>query len=189
MNKLKLEIFSKSEDKQYLYLRHLILTFRAKLPLVSELFQISEEELYQKLIEYNGNSYRALLYLFNHDAADQDLAKRNMITFYKNLISTLISKNKNEQKRLIDSISDKDAVNVQKKGNNGEDLSDDDILIIMKHQLKYAMSYRGVATLFSQHRHSMCLRMERLIGDNEELKEKFEKLSAFNEDMWDKSRK
>lgn len=188
MSKLKLEIFSKNEDKQYVYLKHLILTYRAKLPLISELFQIDEEELYQKLIKYNDNSYRAFIYLFYHEDVDQDLAKREIIKFYNDLVNALVSKDKEEQHRLVNLISDSDAFQVIKKSNSGQQLSEDDILVIMRHQLKYAMSYRGVATLFSQHRHSMCLRMERLIGDDEELKEKFRKLIAFNEDMWDRKK-
>ena len=78
---------------------------------------------------------------------------------------------------------------VMQKSNSGQQLSEDDILIIMRHQLKYAISYRALASLFSQHRPSMCDRINRLIGDDEELKEKFERLSAFNEDMWDRRKK
>jgi len=189
MSKLKLEIFSKNEDKQYVYLKHLILTFRAKLPLVSELFQIDEEELYQKLIKYNDNSYRGFIYLFYHEDYDQELARKNIIIFYKNLISALTNKDKDEQHKLVNLISDNDAVSVQKKSNNGILLSDNDILIIMRHQLKYAMSYRALASMFALNRPTMCARIDRLIGDDEELKDKYERLAAFNEDMWDKKRK
>ena len=50
--KLNLSALAREEGKQYGMLRHIILTFRPKLSLVSELFQIDEKELYDNLIKY-----------------------------------------------------------------------------------------------------------------------------------------
>ena len=188
-NKLKLEVFSKSEEKQYIYLRHLALTYRTKLPLLSELFQIPEDELFAKIIKYNRYSYRALIFLFNYDLSDQEKAKSEAITFYISLLNAILSKNKEMQHQLINQISDANADNVVKKKNKGETFTEEDIEIIAQHQLKYALSFKTLSNIFSLDKSYLYRRIQKLIENDAELQAKYERLSAFSEDAWDLKRK
>lgn len=99
IQKFRLSTFYKTEDKQYIFLRRLALTFRVQLPLLSEIFQIPENELYQKIIDYNFTYDLSLKYLFNFDMPNQDDARNGIIVYLNELLAAAKNKDVEMQKR------------------------------------------------------------------------------------------
>lgn len=188
MAKLRLEVFAKDEEKQWQYLMHIALTYRAKLPLLSELFQIPENILYENLIKYNRNSFRSLNYLFKYDysaldeEASQENARNNILQFYKDLLRAKRKNDINETRRLNYSISDIEAKNIIKKfkEKNIGDLTDEDIGIMLNWQLKYAALSRQVSQVFGISQRNYIDRIKKYLVGKDELQRKYEYLADFN---------
>lgn len=159
------------------------------MPLLSELFQIPEDELLKKLEFYNPNAYRALHFLFFFDLSNQEAARCGVITFYKQLLSAILSKDKVEQLRLVHKISDMEASRVANRRKSGDILTDEDAKVIMQYQLKYAMSYQVTSDLFNIHKSSLHRKVQKIIAEDDSLKEKYERLKDYDEIAWDKKRK
>lgn len=178
--KLRLELFSKDSKKQMQFLKHIALTFRVKLPLLVELFGIEESVLLDGLYTAPGFSYPSLNYLFYHDFIDQDIVKEKVITFYQKFLNALRSKDKEMQLSLIRFISDYDARELIEKRKTQKVLDDKDIEVIVKYQIKYALSSRDVAKIFEINHSHYLKRLSTYLKIKSELVQQYELLSTFN---------
>lgn len=179
--KLRLEIFSKNEEKQIKFLIHIALTFRVKLPILSQLFQIGEKELLELILKYSGGSYKSILYLFYHDSSDQTIALNNLIVFYRNLVNAIKNKDLEMQKIIISQIDDSKARDLIKNKNLGDRLSLESIKTILRYQLKYALTQNVVADIFEINQRNYRRRLDALLQQNQELSMQFYLLSSFND--------
>lgn len=138
--KLRLEIFSKSKEKQLQLLVHLALTYRLSLTLLSELFQIEENELLEKMLSVcNESSSKAIQFLFNKDKY-QSKSKEKVLDFCESLVNVRKNKDKEGEKLIFSQIDDSKIINLIKEIESGKELNDDDYMIILNYQLKYALS-------------------------------------------------
>ena len=185
--KLRLDVFYKTEEKQYIFLRRLALTYRASLPLLSELFQISQEELKTKLRKYNDGVLKSLTYLFNYDISNQDNARNRIIMFYKKILTAMIEKDEDTVKSLIDYISDSKMKKLIKIKTPEKAWSNEDILTLLNYQLKYALTLREVSGMVRYNAASYQQRVIPLLEENPKLKENYVRLAEYNLAMHDKS--
>ena len=178
--KLRLDILSKNPNIQIKLLHHIALTFRAKLPLLSELFGMEEKEIYDGLC--NGVYFQSFNYLFNVDSTDQEEARINIITYYQELLNAMRTKDKVMRKILIARIDDSI---VNKIINRTEKiLSDEDIEEIIKYQIKYSLTYRATAEIFHINAPNYSDRLKKYLETNPELRKKYEVLAAYNQDRF-----
>lgn len=187
--KLRIDRFYKNEEQQYIFLRRLALTFRARLPLLSELFQIDENELFNKLRMYNHSVEDSLKYLYYFDVSDQDEAKRNIISFYQELLTAVIKKDKAVQKFLIGRIADIRIKSLIKEKHIDRNLSDEEILVILEYQLKYALDHSDAAGMLGINPDSYRRRVLAVIEKDEELKMRYERLMGYNQQLFMNTRK
>ncbi len=185
---LKLEVLGSTEEKQWQYLKHIALTFRAKLPLLSELFQIPEDVLYENLLKYNRNSFKSLIYLFEKDysaldeEASQENARNNILQFYKDLLRAKRKSDINEMRRLQYLISDIEAQKLIKKfrEKNISVITDEEIGVILNWQLKYACLGTQVSQAFGIERSNYLKRVNKYLTDKDELRRRYEYLVDYN---------
>lgn len=187
--KLRIDRFYKNEEQQYIFLRRLSLTFRARLPLLSELFQISEEELYEKLRMYNHRVEDSLKYLYYNDVTNQDVAKRDIISFYQELLTAVVKKDKEVQKFLIGRIADSRIKQLINEKHIDRNLSDEEILVILEYQLKYALDHSDVAGMLGINPDSYRRRVLAVIEKDEELKMRYERLMGYNQQLFMNTKK
>lgn len=186
--KLRSDILYSDREKQIKFLTHLFLTFRVKLPLITELFDVSEKEILNDLIKYNPDIYPSILYLFYQDETDQKLAKERVINYYQNLVNSLIKKDKAGINILLREISDSKIVECKKKINMEKNIIDEDIMTILMYQLKYGLSNYIIGEKFGFDSVNYANRVRNIIKDNIELSERYESLMRYNkekaESMW-----
>lgn len=173
-NHLKLDILYSDEEKQYKFLAQLALTYRTKLDLLSDLFQIDEEILLNNLLKYNSNLSNSLNYLFNRESYIEDIAKYNTVLFYKNLVNALLKKDNNYFNKVINEISDKD---IQEFLNKPKDiLNNKDILMLLKYQLKYSLSNKTMSNIFNIDELIYTNLLKNILNHNIELNNRYNEL-------------
>lgn len=150
--KLRIDVIYDDELLQKHFLFHLALTFKAKPKTIADLFQIDEKKLLEDLIGVSMGGYNSLLNLIYHDNSDQELVKQNIISYYRELLYA-ISKKENEEKiRLINMVSDEKASLVKKSLEDGTvntaSLTDEEVEVLFRYQIKYALSVTEVANTF-----------------------------------------
>jgi len=178
--KIRLDIFYKTEEKQYVFLRRLALTFRAKLPLLAELLQIPEERLYEGIGRYNPDYIRALSYLFNFDVTDQELAKANLLAYYHELLQATIKHDRDTQVLLINKISDVEIKSVVLKSKSGKRLTNDEYLIVLNYQLKNAVPSRIITEMLGVDKNTYINHVRLLMEEDDSLRFRYERLADFN---------
>lgn len=180
--KLRLELFYKDETKQMQFLMHIALTYRAQLPLLSQFLQIPENELLEKMLSTcTAANYKSLKYLFFHDVSDQEVAKANVIEFYRDLILVLKNKDKDMQKLVLARVDDSKAFELIKSRKERETISDEFMLAMVKYQLKYSYSQSMVANIFRVSCRNYQYKLNGFLERHPEYQRSLELLSIYNE--------
>ena len=179
--KLRIDLIYNDEERQIRLLKHMALTYRVKLPLLAELFGIDENTLLDKLLEVSGESYNSLMYLFYHDFSDQEIARRDLISFYQLLLVAKKRKDTTTQNLLIRKVSDYHMQEVIKKHEEGKAYTDNEIETILKYQLKYALSSSQIAKMIGIRGNSYNERVLKLIELSPELKEQYDVLANYKQ--------
>lgn len=150
--KLRVDIIYDDELLQKHFLFHLALTFKAKPKTIADLFQIDEKKLLEDLIGVSMGGYNSLLNLIYHDNSDQELVKQNIISYYRELLYAISKKDNEEKIRLINMVSDEKASLVKKALEDGTvntaSLTDEEVEVLFRYQIKYALSVTEVANTF-----------------------------------------
>ena len=150
--KLRVDVIYDDELLQKHFLFHLALTFKAKPKTIADLFQIDEKKLLEDLIGVSMGGYNSLLNLIYHDNSDQELVKQNIISYYRELLYAISKKDNEEKIRLINMVSDEKASLVKKSLEDGTvntaSLTDEDVEVLFRYQIKYALSVTEVANTF-----------------------------------------
>lgn len=180
--KLRLDIIYRDYNKQLKFLSHLALHFRAKFPLLEELFGIDAKKLLNDLIKYNENCYESLLYLFYQDNTNQEYAKANIIEYYRNLIDAISKKDISTQNVLIREIGDSKIVKFQAQHKNGDIKSNEDIMTLLNYQLKYAISSKKLAEKFNFDRAQYVRRVRDITSNMPELNMRYEELTDYHKE-------
>ena len=180
--KLRLDVIYHSEESQYRFLIHAALTFRLHSNTLSDLFQMDEKELYEKLIQYANGTYYALMYLFYHDMKDQKVARKEFLNYYGELLNAIRNKDIDGKRRLISVISDKDALEFRKNFQEGNIISEEELIILLKYQLKYALTGDKMESIFLVERKNYQKRVKKLIEKHEDLRLDYENLLDYNID-------
>lgn len=193
VKKLSLNAIYTDTIKQYKFLINAALCFRLHLDTLSVLFQLEENELLQNML--NHGNYDALTTLFYHDGKDQNVARIEFMNYYREMLEAIRNKNSKEQARLINIISDKNALLLNKRIKEAKEndlsinLSEEDIEVLIRYQLKYYLSARDIAYIFSLDRSNYQRRVTSYLAAYPELKTDYEDLMTWNEYKYRKGRK
>lgn len=178
--KIKIDVIYKSLESQYRFIVHAALTFRLHLDTLSHLLQIDENELLENMIRIVPSAYDAITSLLYHDVNDQEKARNEFLSYYRELLNAIRAKDIEEKKRLINIISDSKVAEIRKNHNSGDAISDEDIEAILKYQIKYSLTQDETALMFGINRANYSKRLERYLLDNPSLRQKYEYLSDYN---------
>jgi hypothetical protein len=179
--KLHLGILFNDEEKQLKFLSQIALTFRAKLPLLAELTTYTQDELLDIYNKASKSDYESLDYLFFYDTSDQEKARADILAYYKRVVEAVKAKDNQEIRRLLRMVSDYDAAQVKiRHQGGGIALTDEEALIILKYQLKYALTGNEVAHTFDIRKHGYTDKIAKLLADNPDLDGTYSTLVARN---------
>lgn len=184
VTKLSLSAFYSDIEKQYRFLANAALYFRLHLDTLSNLFQIDEKEILDNMIRICPGSYDALKILFYHDTKNQDIARVEFMNYYRELLDAVRSKNMDDKKRLIALIGDSKAVELKKNRQSGNKLSEDDIGVLIRYQLKYALTVHDIAYIFEIDRNNYQKRINTYLSDKDNLRYEYECLIDYNKSKY-----
>ena len=141
MNTKYLYLMFPNVEKRRKFIINCSLTFGLRLETLAEILGENKEKIYGELLYATDYMYSSLLTLFELGMNVQEDAKKEFIEFFNELVEANKKKDKEKIIELLNVISDKDAMSVIKKRKNGViRLSEEDVLIILKYQLKYLLS-------------------------------------------------
>ena len=177
--KLNLSALAREEGKQYGMLRHIILTFRPKLSLVSELFQIDENELYDNLIKYCSQNKDVFDYVFEIESTNQEASRQNILAFYQDFVTAKNSKDIEKYKSTIALIDDSAFKNFRDNHGYHKRMTDDEIMTVMKYQIKYCIGQHVACYTMNISRIEYRDRLKKILEENPELAMQYEQLTTY----------
>lgn len=137
------------KDKRMLFLTKCALTFGLRLESLSMVLKLDKDELYKNMM-YNNPLWNSLDMLFKHGMVRQDIAIDNFINYFNELSKASSMNDKTKLMELLNLISDKNAKElIEGRKLVKKQLSGEDIITILKYQLKYMLPSKSVANLFN----------------------------------------
>ena len=174
--KLRLDVLYRDERKQTWLLSQLALTFRVNLDTLSQLFDIPRNELESRIMKFNEFCYGPFVYLFYKDKANQELAKARLIEYYRMLLNALLRKDVDTINVLLRELKDDEVREFKYRHKLGEIKTSEEMMSLIKYQLKYALSNNKMASMFHFDRNAYDERVRRELSNNPELESQYNNL-------------
>jgi len=173
MEKKELEIF---------LITQLILEYRTSLETISQLFNMEENDMYNKVISNNyGFVKYALLYVLDYETKmpeliNQSEAKKGVRTF---LINFHLAKTTKEKLEMIKNLDNSSSV-LKLKNKKTENYEETDFSSIIKYRYKYALTKGQIKRVFEITRHALDSRENKL---DENMKKRIDFLNEYNQSL------
>lgn len=170
MNIKYLDQMFPTEEKKMIFLGKCILTFGLRLDGLSEILKMDKNELYKKIMNNNREIDSSLIMVFNHGMKNQDKAKNDFLSFYDRLCKACLEKNKDKISEVLEILSDKKALEIKKRlkiikdseKNEPVRLTDEEVLMILRYQIKYMTNPSIIENMFRIDRTSYSKRVRKL---------------------------
>lgn len=167
-----------NKENRVKFLTNSILYFGLRLETIANILNTSEEFIYS-LIRENSDLVLHVKKTFTYSLKDQNIASENFINYYNNLVDAhkKVKENRRGYVELLDTIFDTKVESIIKDNNPDKHYTDEDILAILKYQLKYMFSSRMIESVVRINRKVYADRVRRLNDKYPELVKEFEDLS------------
>ncbi len=186
-SKLNLQIFSKNKDYQNKILWHIAHTFSLHPDTLGHLFGMDSSKIRQILIETRPEFTRAHEFLCQYDITNQEIAKKEFIDFYYQFLTAVKNNDARHKKELLNYLTDADYITLKKQrvGVNPYDITINELKTMLRHHLKYALTYRSIETYYGINRYAYRSFLEKYLKEenNETLKQRYNALSSYNFDF------
>lgn len=139
-----------------------------------------KEKTFDDLVVKNIKYYESVEKVFKFGMKRQEDAIKNFVDFFTNLIKAYEGKNKTEIANILNELSDKKAICIAKRSDSkGKKLADEQILTILKYQIKYMLETKSIARIFNIDRGTYSSRVRNLGPEYANLISDFDYLSDF----------
>ena len=186
-----LEIMFPNGPKRKQIVSLCVLTFQLSLETLEELLGIDKEILYNNLAVANGNLGSHIDFIFKHYCETQDVAKEKFIKFYERLLRAFRYRNKKLFIAILSEIDDSYVVNLKNNHKLGSSYTDEEILMIVKYQIKYSLTMQSLLNTFHISKKVYTARLKEILPNYPDLQTKFEFLMDFyrksSKDKWQRS--
>lgn len=185
---IKIELLYKmfpNENKRKDFLTKCILTFSLRLDTLSTILKEDKNELFKYLV-YNGNPlFENVTMVFEHTMKDQTKAREKFESFFRRLTNASLSGNKKKIESVLGELSDKKVKKILKSGYSSiKDLSNEDVIAILKYQIKYMLDTNTIERIFNLERHSYSNRIRKLENEYPELVSDFNYLNGYYQNLY-----
>ena len=165
-------MFSKDKNK-YNFIALSALNFGIRLETLSEMLESDPQELFGILHRNCDYLIYPLRFLFEHGAIDQLVARTNFEDYLNKVYLAFITGDKTALDTLLKQIKDSEIIEFQKRHNNKSlyyKITDADIIILAKYQIKYGISSKNMGTKFNINVPNYLKRVEKLPDEYSMLK-------------------
>lgn len=170
-----IQVIFKSEISQNAFISLCSLEFGLTLETLSILLGISEHEAYTRVIDRNPKYFESMKFQLGYSAENQEEAKQNFLRYFYLLCLAYSKKDIEEYKRLLRKINDADIENLL--ANKKDEYTDDEIIRIVKYQVKYKLSNKQISELFGIADSNYRKRSSRLLEKYPKLKTQYQTLA------------
>lgn len=168
-----------TRQKRINFLTNCILTFGLRLETLSYLLG-KDVEILVKEIESGNQLYTYISNVFKHGMKHQQEAVMEFESFFERLKVASLTKDKNKITVILEEISDKEAKKIAKRDlSKLQILTDEEILTILKYQIKYMLSAMQIETIFHIENSNYARRVRKLQEKYPKLVSDFDYLSDF----------
>lgn len=173
------QMFPTKEKRNHL-LSQCVLTYGLSLDSLCNTLNLNKEKTFDDLVVRNIKYYESVEKVFKFGMKRQEDAIKNFVDFLANLIKAYEGKNKTEIANILNELSDKKAICIAKRPDSkGKKLSDEQILAILKYQIKYMLETKSIARIFNIDRGTYSSRVRNLGPEYANLISDFDYLSDF----------
>ncbi len=173
-----------TESKRNEFLTKCILTYGLRLDTVSMILNKDSEQINKALLYNTNRYYQNVKMIFLHGMKRQDTALLEFKDFYLRLSRAFISKDRKSVEEILSEISDKNASMLINKKEQSRYLSDEDILVILRYQLKYMIDLKTVEKIFKLDRRWYPVRVRKLESEYPELVSDFNYLCDYYQNLY-----
>lgn len=178
--------FFPTKEKRIRFVRECIFTFGLRLNSVARILQLDPDEAKRVVLENSNGFYNEILRVFDHSLILEDEAMNNFKTYFNRLVWTVKNKSQKDVSLVLGELSDNAIKNLKRKEN--VPYTDEQIVIILKFQLKYLLSSTKVSEMVNISAHRYANRVRALQDKYPELVAYFEDLCAFYKNLEERKR-
>lgn len=163
-----------TKEKRNKFIINSALTFGLRLETLSKIFQIDSKTLKTELLFKTIYMTESMQALFEMGMNNQEQATSNFIAFYNELVESAKNKDKERIQEVMEVLKDTKAIKLMKRQTPGTSkLTDEEILTILKYQMKYFLSTDKIEKIFRVHHGIYVPRVNSLVKTNPELVTQF----------------
>lgn len=174
--KSRLERLYKSEEDQFKFLIHAMLTFRITPKTMSFWLQLDENELYKKILSYKPNLEFSFHYLIDYDCPNQEDALRRFEVYYTALLKAKLINQAEQIVSLTRLIFDGNYLAVKREIIETKSIKLEQVEPVIAHILKYSLFPMTVMDSLGIHPNTWNRIVNQYFERKPELKEKYENL-------------
>lgn len=139
-----------NKNKRSNFLIKVILTFGIRLDALSKVLGVDSEKIYRDIYSCGTSYATSLLLVLKKGMKKQDVASAEVQNYFNNLFLAAKKKNVEEIKKIMEVISDKEALELLNKINNSRHIvwKDEEIVIMLKYQIKYMLTSMDIERIF-----------------------------------------
>lgn len=169
-----------TKEKRNHFLSQCVLTYGLSLDSLCAILGLNKEKTFADLVTKSTKFAESVEKTFKFGMKRQDKASADFILFFTNLSEAYERKNKEEILNVLKKLSDKKAIFIVKRPDPKEKrLTDEQILTILKYQIKYMLQIETIAKIFNIDRGTYSSRVRNLGPEYANLISDFDYLSDF----------
>ena len=179
-----------SEKGKYSFITLSALSFGIKLETLGEMLEMDTNELYNALYKNDVDLMSSLRFLFEHGIVDQLVARTNFEDYLNKLYLAFIRCDKKAIENLLKQIRDSEIIELQKrrKSRSNYKLTDQDIILLAKYQVKYGVSSSAICAKFHINHNTYMNRVLELSNEFHTLKSNVLNINDFFEKSYETRR-
>lgn len=175
MNYKYLYVLFPKKENRILFLSSVVLTFGLRLETISSLINCDTQYFDEQMKNYS-KVYTSLKICFKYSIKEQGKAKGDFINYFNKLEEAHKNKDKQKLNELLKVVKDTEFIEFY-QGKKPRYLSDEQILIILKYQLKYLVPTQSITKLLQLDSTNYSMRVRLLADKYPELVNDFDILS------------
>lgn len=170
------QLFPNSQKRTH-FIKNCALTFGLSLETLSKLLKKDPKKLFVELVYEDVYLSESVNVLFRIGATFQEDAETAFLNFFEDLVKAAKSKDKEHINQVLEITKDTEAMKIKARATKGTiNLTEEEILTILKYQMKYLLSVQKIEAIFKIHHKAYVARVLDLKSTNHALVSQFEAL-------------
>lgn len=173
----KLEKLFPTEEVRKRFITMAILEFQLSMDDLEYLLGIDKKTLYDEYVYGNGNIGETVKKEFDFNSELPGVAKERFITYFNRLLRAIKYGNEKLAKSILEELYDKEIVKFKRNHKPGDRISDEEILAMVKYQIKYLLSTNQLGKILNIDRSNYSKRLQSLFPNYPDLQKKYDLLT------------